>query len=166
MRAITSTAGRGRCRVSCRVFVTGEGLIAHLLGGEKPHVGAVALGIPRPSLQGEGTSATTSVLTRTGHKDDEVARPAASILAAACQAPVVVIAGIHVDQATPAELVQLQENARRAVEGALKHLGKGAGRAPGPAAPGSAEAPRPPASASDSEPSKPSKPSEPSERSV
>ncbi|AKX92929.1 hypothetical protein [Neomoorella thermoacetica] len=135
MRGINCIAGRGRYRVSCRVFVTGEGLIAHLLGGEKPHVGAVALGIPRPSLRGEGASATTSVLTLTGHKDDEVARPAATTLAAACQAPVVVVAGIHLDGATPGELVQLQENARRAVAGVLKYL-KGVRRTPGPSGSG------------------------------
>ncbi|BCV20048.1 hypothetical protein [Moorella sp. Hama-1] len=120
MRGINCLAGRGRCRVSCRVFVTGEGLIAHLLGGEKPHVGAVALGVPRPSLRGEGTSATISVLTLTGHKDDEVARPAAATMAAACQAPVVVVAGIHLDGATPEEILKLQENTHRVVARAVK----------------------------------------------
>ncbi|MGI9861015.1 hypothetical protein SDD30_06475 [Moorella naiadis] len=122
MGGINCLVGRGRYRVSCRIFITGEGFIVHLLGGEKTHVGAVALGIPRPSLRGEGTSATTSVLTLTGHKDDEVARPAAATLAAACQAPVVVVAGIHLDGATPGELVQLQENAQRAVGRAVRAI--------------------------------------------
>lgn len=135
MRGINCIAGRGRRRVSCRVFVTGDGLIAHLLGGEKPHVGAVALGVPRPSLRGEGTSATTSVLTLTGHKDDEVARPAAATLAAACHTPVVVVAGIHLDGATPGELAELQENARRAVTRAIKYLQR-ARQTPGPSGSG------------------------------
>lgn len=119
-RRITYISGKGRCRVFCRVFNTGAGLIVHLLGGTKPHVGAVALGIPRPSLKGQGRSATTSVLTVLNHKDDELARPAATDLAAGYNCPVVVIAGVHIDTATPAELALIQANARHAVQGILK----------------------------------------------
>lgn len=43
-----------------------------ITGGEIPHLGSIALGIPRPSLQSPAhTSATVSVLTLTGHKERE-----------------------------------------------------------------------------------------------
>lgn len=107
--------GRGRHRILCRVFATAEGYIVHLLGGTRPHVGAIALGLPRPSLKGTHVSSTASVLTLLGHKDDELARPAALSLAAALNAPVVVVAGVHVDDPGPGELLRLATNARRAV---------------------------------------------------
>ncbi|WP_258360683.1 hypothetical protein [Moorella sulfitireducens (nom. illeg.)] len=124
MQSFTYVTGRGRYRIYCRVFVTAEGLIALLMGGTRPHVGAVALSLPRPSLKGAGTSATTSVLTCLGHKDDELARPAAAKLAAALNSPVVVVAGVHIDRAAPEELVRLEANVTRAVEGIIKVLGR------------------------------------------
>ncbi|CEP66523.1 Uncharacterized [Moorella glycerini] len=122
MRPLTYMAGRGRYRIFCRVFATREGYIAHLMGGTRPHVGAVALGIPRPSLKGNYLSATTSVLTLLGHKDDELARPAAATLAAGLNSPVVVVAGVHIDGASPEELASLKANTRRAVVGIIKVL--------------------------------------------
>lgn len=120
MSPLTYLAGRGRHSVFCRVFITGEGYIVHLMGGTRPHVGAVALGLPRPSLKGSHLSATASVLTLLGHKDDELARPAAIALAAGLDAPVVVVAGVHIDAATPVDLARLEANARRAIAGILK----------------------------------------------
>ncbi len=119
-RQMTYICGRGRCRIYCRVFNTGEGLIVHLTGGNKPHVGAVALGIPRPSLTGRGRSATTSVLTILSHKDDELARPVAAELAAGYNCPVAVIAGVHITNPRPEELELVQINTRRAVRGILR----------------------------------------------
>lgn len=87
-----------------------------ITGGEVPHLGAVALGIPRPSLQNpEHTSATVSVLTLTGHKDDEVARPAAHFLAGRLNAPVVVSCGIHKDNVKPGDIRLAGELVREAL---------------------------------------------------
>lgn len=95
-------------------------MVVHLFGGEKPHVGAVALAVPRPSLKGTGqTSSTASVLTVVGHKDDELARPVALFLAARLKVPVVVVAGVHVDGASCREIDELLNNSWRAVKGAL-----------------------------------------------
>ncbi|GFN22961.1 MAG: hypothetical protein IMW96_00975 [Thermoanaerobacteraceae bacterium] len=118
---ITYRAGCGRLTVCCRLFRAGEGVVAHLFGGERPHVGAVALAMPRPSLRDpRKTSATASVLTVVGHKDDELARPAALLLASRCGVPAVVVAGVHIEGAGHHEIGLLMEHARRAVEGALK----------------------------------------------
>lgn len=119
-KQINYTSGKGRYRLYCRAFNTGAGLIVHLLGGTEPHVGAVALALPRASLQGRGRSASTSVLTLLNHKDDELARPAAAELAAGFNCPVVVIAGVHIEAAKPGEIALLVARARRAVSSILK----------------------------------------------
>ena len=76
-----------------------------ITGGEIPHLGSIALGIPRPSLQSTlHTSATVSVLTLTGHKEDEIARPAAHFLASRLNTPVVVSCGIHNDHIKPEDI--------------------------------------------------------------
>jgi hypothetical protein len=103
--------------------ITMDGLIVNIVGGEKPHVGAVALGIPRPSLRNSSKpSATTSVLTVTGHKDDEVARPAAEILARELDQTAVVVAGLHIEDATEEDLKKLTNNSMRAVQSLLNEM--------------------------------------------
>lgn len=85
-----------------------EQLGAHLVvcvsGGDAPHIGSVVLSTPRPSLTGEGRSATSSVLNLPGHKDEVVARQLGETLAAKLDTIVCCICGIHVDDATPEAL--------------------------------------------------------------
>jgi gallate decarboxylase subunit D len=109
--------------ISERLQVTVEGrwmgsdFVVSIGGGTHPHVGAVAVAQPRPSLKGDGSvSATASVIALLGHKEDELARWAALHLAARLNATVVVTAGLHADQATLAEVLHLDAEARRLVE--------------------------------------------------
>ncbi len=75
---------------------TESGLVVTLVGGHT-HVGAVALATPRPSLRDHGKlSATSSVLTLPGHKDDNLARTVSERLAAALGQPITVSAGVHI----------------------------------------------------------------------
>jgi len=91
----------------------GTDLVLTIWGGTVPHVGAVALAQARPSLADPGVaSATSSVLTLLGHKDDVVAREAADRFAAALGSTVVATAGLHVDAATPEEIQTLIATAR------------------------------------------------------
>lgn len=49
----------------------GDDLTVVIGGGEKQHIGAVAVGIPRPSLKDKNiVSSSASVLCLTGHKED------------------------------------------------------------------------------------------------
>jgi hypothetical protein len=74
----------------------GQDLLVAIWGGEKPHIGAVAVAQPRPSLKDpEVMSATASVICMPGHKENELAKAASEILAAALNTKVVVTAGIH-----------------------------------------------------------------------
>lgn len=83
--------------LECQVLwaITQQGITVSLFGGI-PHVGSTALAIPRPSLKDPSrTSATSSVLNVTGHKDDELARRLAESLAAGLNRVVAVTAGVH-----------------------------------------------------------------------
>lgn len=78
---------------------TADGLTVQIYGG-LPHLGAVAMAYPRPSLRDPAkTSATSSVLTRLGHLDDLLARRASELLARTLNVPVAVVAGVHVGAA-------------------------------------------------------------------
>lgn len=108
--------GSGRGWLQVRGLWSGADLTVMLSGGTHPHIGAVALAQPRPSLRGDGSrSATVSVLTLPGHLEDEVARWAAHLLAVRSGGNVVVTAGIHVDEATPDEIGHLVAGAKELV---------------------------------------------------
>jgi len=110
------SVGKGKFKVEATCIVTKDGILTIIFGGEKPHIGAVALAMPRPSLRDHRkTSATTSVLTVIGHKDDEIAKPAAEFVAKKFKVPTVVVAGVHVDKATEQDVKTLFTNAMKTV---------------------------------------------------
>ena len=115
-RCVPFWAGSGRHRVwGTALFSTG-GLSVNCLGGEVPHIGAVAIGIPRASLaRPSRRSATTSVFALTGHKEDELARSMASELAQRLGVTAVVVAGVHVARATRSDIAAVLRNAGEAV---------------------------------------------------
>jgi hypothetical protein len=110
-------AGQGRHRLWGTALLTDQSLSVNLLGGEVPHIGAVAIGVPRPSLARRGMrSATTSVLTLVGHKEDELARSMAGDLARELGITSVVVAGVHLECARPADIALVLKNADHAVK--------------------------------------------------
>jgi gallate decarboxylase subunit D len=83
-------------RVIAEALFIGDDLLVSIWGGTHPHIGAVALAVSRPSLEDPRvTSATSSVLTRIGHKEDEIVKKVSEDLSAALKTTVVVAAGIH-----------------------------------------------------------------------
>jgi gallate decarboxylase subunit D len=85
--------------VEAQACFIGNDLLVSIWGGEKPHIGATAAAQPRPSLSNEAgkISATSSVLTYLGHKEDMIVKMAAESLASVLNTNVVVTAGIHWD---------------------------------------------------------------------
>ena len=84
--------------VEARAVQIGADILVYIWGGDRPHIGAVAAAQPRPSLADENRrSATCSVLTYLGHKEDEVVKLVAEHLSAVLDTHVVVTAGIHWD---------------------------------------------------------------------
>jgi len=107
-RLCYATHGQGQYRVEARGILIGDELMVAIYGGTAPHIGAVAIAIPRPSLQDPNiTSATSSVFTLVGHKDDVIARREAEELASSLNRIVVVVAGLHINQATEVDIQEL-----------------------------------------------------------
>ena len=95
----------------------GPDLLVAIWGGEKPHIGAVAVAQPRPSLKDpEVTSATASVICRVGHKEDELVKAASEILASVLKTQVVVAAGIHWDNLDPKDIQRIIQNSEILVD--------------------------------------------------
>lgn len=89
----------------------GDDLAVVIGGGEKQHIGAVAVGIPRPSLKDKNVvSASASVLCLTGHKEDLLARSAALELAQLLGHTVTVTVGLHIDDASAESITMLEAN--------------------------------------------------------
>ena len=103
--------------LSASIRLIGEDVLVAIWGGEKPHIGAVAVAQPRPSLRDpEVTSSSASVFCRVGHKEDELAKASAEILAAALETYVVVTAGIHWDNLAPEAIRQIVSNSEILVD--------------------------------------------------
>ena len=109
--------------ISASVRRIGPDILVAIWGGEKPHIGAVAMAQPRPSLKDpKVTSATASVFAFVGHKEDELAKAAAQVLAATLKTNVVVAAGIHWDNLPPEGIQQVIKNSEVLVEMILEKI--------------------------------------------
>ena len=120
---IDLTATRGRITVKLRAQHLGRDLAVTIGGGDLPHVGAVAVSQPRPSHDPGGrTSASTSVITLLGHKEDELARRTAASLASGLGVAVTVACGIHVDAITTAEIRDVESIVEELTVALLRRL--------------------------------------------
>lgn len=101
----------------------GTDLLVYLWGGERPHIGSVAAAQPRPSRKNPArVSATASVMTFPGHKEDVVVKEAAEYLAARLDTHVVVTAGIHWDNLDAAKIAVIMTNCREVIGDLLLKL--------------------------------------------
>ena len=107
----------GSYDLSASIRLIGQDVLVAIWGGEKPHIGAVAVAQPRPSLKDpDVTSASASVICLVGHKEDELAKAAAEILAATFNTHVVVTAGIHWDNLDSQGIQQIIQNSEVLVD--------------------------------------------------
>jgi putative hemolysin len=104
----------------------GDDILVAIWGGEKPHIGAVAMAQPRPSLKDpSATSASTSVYCFLGHKEDALANATATILASRLKTRTVVTAGMHWDNLDPEGIRVVQANSALLTELILQRLSSG-----------------------------------------
>ncbi len=103
--------GEGRTRVILRTAQFGADLVV-IIGNENEHIGAVAIG----EWDDVHQRASVSVHTRLGHKDDVLAQRAAHAISKSTRSVVCVIAGVHLDSITSAEIEQVVKNTEAAVE--------------------------------------------------
>ncbi len=110
--------GEGRYAISILALITTNGLSITLTGGEKPHVGGMAMSIPRQSTSGNDVhpACDTWITPVPGHKDAEVANTVAKLLCIETGQTTAVVAGIHIDQADQLEITTLVENSMTAAQ--------------------------------------------------
>ncbi len=124
---ISETCGKGKHVVEVTVHDTdGWGLVVFVRGGEKPHLGGVALASPGGKAHGQKLSSCDLwTITVPGHKDAELAQKIAKKICKASGEPVSVSLGIHVEQAEAKDIELICMNADAAVTAFLqKYLNK------------------------------------------
>ncbi len=115
---------RGEYDLEASVRAIGEDLLVAVWGGEKPHIGAVAVAQSRPSLRDpRTTSATASVFCYVGHKEDDFAKQAAERLAATFNTRVVVTAGIHWDNLSEEGIRKVMQNSGMLLDLVVHRIG-------------------------------------------
>jgi len=98
VRSHTITEKQDDFEIVAIVYELSTDCLVILYGGTRPHIGAVGMGQVRPSLRdAEKGSATSSVFTYVGHKEDMVAKTLAEELTRKLGRNTVVVAGIHWD---------------------------------------------------------------------
>ncbi len=125
MRHLSVSVREGRFLLQASVLVIGPDLLVSIWGGTHPHIGAVALALPRPSLKDKKkTSATSSVLTVLGHKEDQTVKVVSETLSSVFKKNVVVTAGIHWDNLKSEEITSIVKLTEKLTQGIINKLAK------------------------------------------
>ena len=114
---------KGRFKIHGLVQEVGQDILVSIWGGTRPHIGAVGMAIPRPSLQNpKKWSATSSNFTFIGHKEDILVKTISERLAARLRRNVVVTAGIHWDGITSDEIEAVENLTQKLSDLILKKI--------------------------------------------
>lgn len=109
MKRFLVEISKDRFKIHGLVQEVGQDILVSIWGGTQPHIGAVGIAIPRPSLKNEKKwSATSSNFTFIGHKEDTLVKTISERLAARLRINVVVTAGIHWDGISFKEIKAIQ----------------------------------------------------------
>lgn len=115
----------GEYDLEASVRLIGQDLLVAIWGGEKPHIGAVSVAKPRPSLKDpKVTSATASVICLEAHKEDELAKAVSEVLASVLNTQVVVTAGIHWNNISEEGIQKVIRNSEILVDLIMGKVGK------------------------------------------
>lgn len=107
MMIFTALAGtETKYAVTAQAALCGNDICVALCGGTQPHIGAVSLAVYEP----ERNSATVSTVCVHSHRDDSASAAFAKALSRELKRTVTVSAGLHVDNASEAEIALLCEN--------------------------------------------------------
>ena len=93
------------------------------IGNQCAHIGAVAMGCPRPPVDGVEKKASISSISAFAHRDEHMARAAAIKLATALKEHVGVTAGVHIDNAEKEELVLLMQECDQLCDAIIVDVG-------------------------------------------
>ncbi|GAB6107221.1 isopentenyl-diphosphate Delta-isomerase [Fusibacter bizertensis] len=115
------TIGKGKHAITLNTISCGKDISVSIYGGDIPHIGAVAVAVPRESLSGDGSiSSSASVICLSGHKEDDIARKVALRISAAWNCTASVSVGIHIDKAKLIDFIEIEKNVDLLVDELLK----------------------------------------------
>jgi len=98
MKKFELSTAEGNYPIHSISILVGEDLLTCLWAGSRPHIGAIAVALPRPSIADPRViSSTASVFTLLGHKEDDIGKMVSERLSARLNKNVVATAGIHWD---------------------------------------------------------------------
>jgi len=127
MKPFSWSVKKDRFLLKASGYLIGQDLLIAIWGGTHPHIGAVGLAVPRPSLRNKRkTSASSSVLTLLGHKEDVTVKLVSEALASALKKNVVVTAGIHWDNLKTEEIEVIVKMTERLTEMIIEKIKKAA----------------------------------------
>jgi len=111
------TIDEGKFKVTLQAITSGDDLTVIIGGGVKPHIGSVVIASPNKS-----NNVKYTIWTEEGHKDNVIAEDVATELIKKFDfnKNVVVIAGLHIDNATKEDINRLVKNSNILVENLLK----------------------------------------------
>jgi len=123
MKRFLVQISKGRFKIHGFVQELGQDILVSIWGGTHPHIGAVGMAIPRPSLKNpKKWSATSSNFTFVGHKEDILAKKISEKLSARLRKNTVVTAGIHWDNLSPAEIKTIQNLTPKLVDQIIRKI--------------------------------------------
>jgi len=96
------TSGEGKYRVWLKEKKIGDDRLYILGGGEKPHIGGIVICGPKK----------TDVIRIEGHYDDIVLKPIAEKACEKYKTTIVVIGGVHIENAKKEEIDKIVKNCR------------------------------------------------------
>ena len=123
MKRYTTEISKGRFKIHTLVQEIGQDFLVSIWGGTQPHIGAIGMAIPRPSLKDpKKWSATSSNFTFVGHKEDVLVKTISEKLASRLRRNVVVTAGVHWQDMTSGEIRSVENLLQKVSGQILKRL--------------------------------------------
>lgn len=103
--------GDNKYKIEAIVVISGKDVSVTIGGGDKYHIGAVAIAVPRPEYkQFKKRTASTSVICVQGHREDELSYNVAKYLSTELDCVVTVSIGIHIDNIEQHEIQLVLNN--------------------------------------------------------
>ena len=110
--SIHLTTDQGGYQLELTATFLGSDLLVTCTGGDRPHIGAVAVAHPQAGLD----EVTANIICLSGHREDELARSAALKLSRALHCTVTVVAGMHWDVIDRAGIEQVLAGAEGLID--------------------------------------------------
>ena len=120
------SVGKGVYAVKASLQLLGADVLIAVWGGTRPHIGSLAVSTSHPDRDPKkDRSSNILQFSFPGHRDEIIAQKVSERVAAALQRTVVVSAGIHVPDITPAGIETVLENTDLLIEEIISLLQRG-----------------------------------------